>query len=151
MVGVWQRWDVSRVVILVVTIAAVGSSGCADSPVAPSLSTASSASFIPSPSLVVYESEADGVSLPVVISRVSPRYTSAALGNQIQGAVLLSAVVWPDGTVGQVNVTRSLDTVYGLDKEAVIAVRRWLFMPGLKDGVAVAVRVTFEISFSIRF
>ena len=63
--------------------------------------------------------------------------------------VLLSVVVLADGTVGDVTVTRSLDTQYGLDAEAVKAAKQWLFNPGQKDGVAVAVKVTIEMTFTL--
>jgi TonB family protein len=53
-----------------------------------------------------------------------------------------------DGTVGDVNVTRSLDTKY-LDAEAVKAVKQWTFKPGMKDGKAVPVLVTIEMAFTL--
>jgi outer membrane biosynthesis protein TonB len=37
-----------------------------------------------------------------------------------------------------------------LDAQAVLAAKQWLFNPGMKDGVAVAVRVTIEMSFTLR-
>jgi TonB family protein len=55
-----------------------------------------------------------------------------------------------DGTVGEVNVIRSLDTTYGLDASAVFAAKQWRFNPGMKDGVPVAVRVTIEMTFTLR-
>jgi len=67
----------------------------------------------------------------------------------VQGSVLLAAVVLVDGTVGDVTVLQSLDTTYGLDTQAIIATRQWLFSPGLKDGQPVAVRVTITMSFTI--
>ena len=76
-------------------------------------------------------------------------YTPDAIANRIQGHVLLTAVVLANGTVGEVTVTRSLDTTFGLDAEAVRAAKQWLFNPGTKDGVAVAVRVTIEMTFSL--
>jgi TonB family protein len=47
-------------------------------------------------------------------------------------------------------VLRSLDATFGLDAQAVLAAKQWLFNPGMKDGVAVAVRVTIEMSFTLR-
>jgi protein TonB len=96
----------------------------------------------------VYE-PGEGVSLPTVIRSVKPSYTAQALAARIQGAVLLSVVVLPNGTVGDVSVIRSLDAQFGLDAEAVAAAGQWLFSPGMKDGVAVAVRVTIEMTFRI--
>ena len=56
-------------------------------------------------------------------------------------------VVLPDGTVGDVDVVRSLDAVYGLDAQGL---KQWTFEPGLKDGVPVPVRVAVEMSFTLK-
>lgn len=87
--------------------------------------------------------------MPALVREVKPLYTAQAIAARIQGEVLLSAVVFADGNVGEVTVVRSLDTQYGLDAQAVSAVKQWLFNPGQKDGVAVAVRVTIAISFTL--
>ena len=44
----------------------------------------------------------------------------------------------------------SLDPTYGLDEQAVAAAKRWEFKPGTKDGKPVAVRVTLEMSFTLK-
>jgi protein TonB len=90
----------------------------------------------------------NGVSAPVLVKQVKPAYTADALKAGIQGGVLLECVVQPDGKVGAVQVKKSLDP--GLDKEAIKAVKRWRFEPGRKDGKAVPVRVTLEMTFSLR-
>lgn len=104
----------------------------------------------PATTTTVYEAGTPGVSLPTVIRQVRPSYTAEAIANRIQGTVLLAAVVLPDGTVGEVTVIRSLDTTFGLDAQAVQAARQWLFNPGMKDGVRVAVRVSIEMTFTLR-
>jgi protein TonB len=58
--------------------------------------------------------------------------------------------VLDDGTVGDVTVSRSLDSVHGLDEQAVKAMKQWLFDPGKKDGKAVRVRVTVEMTFTLK-
>ena len=63
----------------------------------------------------------DGVSLPTVIKEVKPDYTSEAKAARIEGNVLLEIVVNIDGGVSDVKVVRSLDSVFGLDKQAVMA------------------------------
>jgi protein TonB len=75
---------------------------------------------------------------------VKPLYTREALEAKIHGVMLLEGVVRPDGTVGDVQVARSLDPLFGLDQEALRAVRQWRFTPGMKDGKPVPVLVTFE-------
>ena len=88
--------------------------------------------------------------MPRVVSEVKPDYTPEAKQQGIQGIVELSVVVKDDGTVGDVKVTKSLDEKYGLDEQAVIAMKKWRFKPGTKDGKPVAVEVTVEMSFKLR-
>jgi TonB family protein len=92
----------------------------------------------------------DGVTLPTPIRQVKPQYTSAAMDAGIEGKVQLDVVVLADGKVGDVAVTESLDKEYGLDAQAVEATKQWLFKPGTKDGKAVAVRVTMEMTFTLK-
>ena len=92
----------------------------------------------------------DGVSLPQPTKQVKAEYTPEAMQNRIEGKVGLDVVVLGDGTVGDVKVTESLDTVYGLDKNAVAAMTQWVFKPGMKDGKAVAVRVHVMMNFSLK-
>jgi bla regulator protein blaR1 len=90
------------------------------------------------------------VTLPKVISEVKPKYTSEAMQAKIEGTVMMTAVVRTDGTPGDVEITKSLDTEYGLDNEAVAALSQWRFEPGLKDGKPVPVRVTIEMRFWLK-
>jgi periplasmic protein TonB len=96
----------------------------------------------------VYE-PGNGVSLPRVTKEVRPGYTIEATAQRIEGTVLLGVVVLNDGSVGDVTVTRSLDSVYGLDANAVGAMKQWQFAPGTKDGQPVAVRVAVEMTFTL--
>ena len=91
-----------------------------------------------------------GVSMPQVVHDPRPGYTSQALQAKIQGIVLVEAVVQPDGTVGSVQVTRSLDERFGLDQEAIRTVRQWRFLPGMRGNKPVAVRVAIEMTFTLR-
>jgi protein TonB len=97
----------------------------------------------------VYE-PGNGVTLPRVTRDVKPVYTNEAKGQRIEGTVLLDAVVLADGSVGDVKVTRSLDSVYGLDANAVKAMKLWQFAAGTKDGKPVAVRVAIEMTFTLK-
>ena len=92
----------------------------------------------------------NGVSLPQVTRQVKADYTDEATQNRIEGKVGLEAVVLADGAVGDVTVTESLDTVYGLDANAVKAMKQWEFKPGMKDGKPVAVRVHVIINFTLK-
>jgi TonB family protein len=98
----------------------------------------------------VVDGKDPGVTLPKVVSEVKPEYTPEAMKARIEGTVVMTVVVRTDGTPGDIEVTKSLDTNYGLDKAAVTALGQWRFEPGRKDGKAVAVRVTVEMRFSLR-
>ena len=92
-----------------------------------------------------------GVTVPKVISEARPSYTADAMYAKVEGLVVLEAVVLTDGTVGEIRVKRSLDRRFGLDDEALAAVKKWRFAPGTgtKDGVAVPVLVEIEMSFKM--
>ena len=45
---------------------------------------------------------------------------------------------------------RSLDSVFGLDQEAIKAARQWRFAPGTRMGQAVPVQITIELTFTLR-
>jgi periplasmic protein TonB len=91
-----------------------------------------------------------GVTNPRVLHEVKPQYTSDAMRAKIQGTVLLECVVRQDGSVGDVQVLRSLDPTFGLDQEAIKAARQWRFSPGMHLGEAVPVLVTIELQFTLR-
>ncbi len=88
------------------------------------------------------------VSAPVLVKQVKPQYTQEAMRARVQGVVTLECVVQPDGSVGEARVTKALNP--GLDEEALKAVRQWRFKPGLKDGKSVPVRITLEMTFTLR-
>jgi len=92
----------------------------------------------------------NGVSLPRVVREVRPNYTSDAMRAKVQGVVMLECVVRPDGTVGDVQVTRSLDSTFGLDQEAIKAAKQWRFTPGTRMGEPVPVLVSIELTFTLR-
>ena len=69
---------------------------------------------------------------------------------KVQGTVLLECVVRPDGSVGDVQILRSLDGVFGLDQEAIKAAKQWRFAPGTRLGEPVPVLVTIELTFTLR-
>jgi periplasmic protein TonB len=91
-----------------------------------------------------------GVTLPKVIREVHPDYTPEAQAQRIQGTVLLAAVVLANGAVDTVTVDRSLDKMYGLDQQAVNALKQWTFRAGTKDGKSVAVRIHVEMTFRLK-
>jgi len=92
----------------------------------------------------------NGVTNPSVIKEVKPAYTAEAMRAKVQGTVWLQCVVMPDGTVGNVQVTKSLDSTFGLDQEAIKAAKQWRFKPGMRMGEPVPVLVTIELTFTLR-
>jgi TonB family protein len=91
-----------------------------------------------------------GIENPVVLREVKPQYTADAMRAKIQGVVVVECIILPDGTVGDVQVVKSLDPTFGLDQEAVKAAKQWRFAPGKKQGQPVPVLVTIELAFNLR-
>jgi TonB family protein len=91
-----------------------------------------------------------GISDPIVTKEVHPTYTREAMEAKIQGTIAMDAVVLENGTVGEVTITQSLDEKYGLDHEAVKALKQWQFKPGTKDKKPVAVIVNVTMSFTLK-
>lgn len=88
---------------------------------------------------------------PELLKEVRPEYTPEGRAAGIEGRVLLSAEVLTDGTVGEVQVVRPLDeNKYGLDQEAVKAMKQWVFKPAMKDGEAVRMVVYVDMGFSLK-
>ena len=94
----------------------------------------------------------NGVTSPVLIKEVKPNYTGDAMRAKLQGVVEMEAVVLPDGSVdpNRIKITRSLDSNFGLDQQAIIAVKQWKFRPGTFKGQPVPVIVNVELTFTLR-
>ena len=105
----------------------------------------------PKPDLpaVVFQSVPPGGGL-VLIRSVKPQYTTQAMQRSVQGIVTLNILVMADGTVGEATVARSLDRQYGLDEQAILAARYWLFQPAVVDGRPVAFRTTLDLEFRLQ-
>ena len=84
---------------------------------------------------------------PRAIHAPDPRYSREALKKRIQGTVVLWVVVEPDGTASRIRVQKSLG--YGLDEEAIEAVKKWRFEPSRKNGIPVAVQINIEVNFRL--
>lgn len=91
-----------------------------------------------------------GITQPSLVHQVRPGYTTDALHARAQGIVTVEAIVNVDGSVGDVRVLRSFDPSFGLDVEAVRAVRQWRFRAGTRQGRVVPMIVTIELTFSLR-
>lgn len=91
-----------------------------------------------------------GVESPVRLREVKPQYTAEAMRQKIEGIVKVEAVILADGSVGDVRIVESLDTVYGLDQQAIKSLRASTFTPGTLNGLAVPVVVAIEMRFTLR-
>ena len=85
---------------------------------------------------------------PKVVSKVEPDYTDGARNAKIQGPVVLSLVVDAQGRPEKIQVTKSLDK--GLDQQAIAAIEKWHFAPGIKDGKPVRTAAIIEVNFHLR-
>jgi TonB family protein len=84
--------------------------------------------------------------LPEAIHKVPPQYPDAARKADIEGRVIVSALVGRDGLVKDVRVVKSIAP---LDEAAMAAVRQWAFKPAMKNGEPVSVWVTVPVNFTL--
>ncbi len=90
----------------------------------------------------------DPKSYPACIYCPRPNLTDEAKKKKINGDVWLEAFVSADGKVGDVKVTKSLG--YGLDEEAIKAVKGWRFRPAVdSSGKPVGQWTSIQIQFQI--
>jgi TonB family protein len=88
----------------------------------------------------------NGISAPVVAARTEPAYTNEARFLRVQGTVTLRLVVDEEGRPQDISLVNSLG--YGLDENAVLAVRTWRFVPGKDDtGKPLPTIVDVEVNF----
>jgi TonB family protein len=88
-----------------------------------------------------------GLERPRALVTSKPRYPKEPFDRGIQGAVLLEVVILADGAVGDIRVTRPLDSE--LDDAAIASARQWRFSPAVKAGQPMPVIVSMEVSFTI--
>jgi periplasmic protein TonB len=88
------------------------------------------------------------VSAPTVIYRVEPEYSEEARRARYQGTVVLQAIIRRDGKVDLIHLVRSLG--FGLDQNAMEALRQWRFRPAMKDGMPVDSTLNIEVRFNLR-
>lgn len=88
-----------------------------------------------------------GMKTPRKIVDVAPVYPAIARAAQVQGVVILEAVLDARGRVESVRVLRSIPL---LDQAAVDAVQQWRFTPALLNSEAVPVVMTVTVNFTLR-
>jgi len=82
---------------------------------------------------------------PEIIYQVKPKHPDALDKAGIDGEVVVRFVVMSSGNVAShsVIVLKGKDTAFA--KPAIIAVRKWRFNPGMKDGKSVDVKMSIII------
>lgn len=88
-----------------------------------------------------------GVTAPRAIFQPEAEFTEAARSAKYQGNCVLSLVVDAEGMPKDVKVVRRLD--YGLDENAVSAVKRYRFRPAMTKDGPVPVAISVEVSFRL--
>jgi protein TonB len=88
-----------------------------------------------------------GVTPPVVVFRVDPEYSEEARKARYQGTVVLEAIIRKDGKVDILQFVRKLG--FGLDQNAIEALKKWRFRPGTMNGKPVDVSLNIEVRFTI--
>jgi TonB family protein len=88
-----------------------------------------------------------GITPPKAVFNPDPDYPDRARKAKRVGTVILRVGISSDGAVQEACVLRSASP--DLDKSAVKAAKKWRFEPALKDGVAVPVSMSVEMSFKL--
>jgi len=84
---------------------------------------------------------------PVKLVNVPPVYPEEAKASQVQGVVIIEAII---DTAGNVSETRVLRSIPLLDQAAVDAVKQWQFTPTLMNGTPVPVIMTTTVNFTLQ-
>jgi TonB family protein len=82
-----------------------------------------------------------------LLTNFEPDSNEFAQANGIAGPALFHTIIGADGKVGEVAVARPIG--FGLDENAVAAIRKASFQPAIKDGQPVAVMLDLYVSFRI--
>ena len=82
---------------------------------------------------------------PVATQEVDPGYPLELMRQNVQGTVILSAVIRSNGSVGDVRILRGVDD--HLDAYASAALSRWRFRPATRNGDPGALQTVVMIPF----
>jgi TonB family protein len=83
----------------------------------------------------------------VLLSKTEPMYSEEALKAKLEGTVTLYVQIDPSGHPTNIKVVKSLGL--GLDENALDAVQKWTFRPGMLKGEPVTVEATIDVSFRL--
>ena len=84
---------------------------------------------------------------PTIIAKCKARYTEEARGSKVEGDVMLTAEIQPDGRAHSIAIKRSLGS--GLDETVVEALKQWRFKPGEKHGEPATTEIVVVVNFRL--
>ena len=89
------------------------------------------------------------IAAPTVIEYTTPPlYSDGARARHIEGLVVVRGRIEADGRLTGAHVVRGLG--YGLDQNALVAIRQWHFRAGVRDGMSAPTDVEIDVEFSLR-
>ena len=89
--------------------------------------------------------------LPYPIKKVLPEKLKFTPTYPLKGEVWLEVEIFEDGSVGAINVVKSLMAgPGGLDEAAVNSVKKWIFEPAMSAEKPVACWITLSVSFELK-
>jgi len=89
----------------------------------------------------------EGITSPKSVYTPEPEYCEKARKKKINGTVLITMIVLPDGKVHDVKVTQGIFPC--LNEESIAAVSKWKFEPATKNGNPVAVHFKTQVTFTL--
>jgi TonB family protein len=92
----------------------------------------------------------DGTLVPpsIVEYTTPPLYSEEGRRRGVEGTVTVAVQVDEGGRVAHASVVRGLG--FGLDQNALVALRQWRFRPGMRERRPVAMGVEIDVEFSLR-
>ena len=113
----------------------------------PNLNSTSGSWIIRFAELIPTKNDNTELSAPVALNKVDPAYPADLIRDQVEGTVVLYAVIRADGTVNSVRILTSVEG--RLDQSAVRALQGWHFRPGTKRGTPVDIEAVVQIPFRV--
>lgn len=117
-------------------------------------SVAQQAAAVPKPAQpaaqqpVVPKPAAPALTAAVLVKSVNPRYPTQAQRSRVEGYVVVSFTVEPDGSTSNIRVTDAQPR-HVFERAATDAVERWQFTPATRGGVPVASVLSNRINFRL--
>ena len=96
---------------------------------------------------IVAEPMRPGIQAPVAVYKLEPEYSEQARKARVQGTVVLEGVIDDKGKTHAIRVVDGLG--FGLDEQAIEAVKLWRFRPATRGGKPLAIIGTFYLTFRL--